>query len=129
MKRITDEERKASREEEEKEYKAKRKEQVKQNKKHFHAIVELLGMDQTFELMQHLGIDEEIFDPDEGCPVISCRHCGACGGYESNIQWKKVLGDDGKQETMMEEETELFHWDITCNLCGEHWRAYLHSEL
>lgn len=123
---MNEEQRKKEREEEEKLIKAERRKQDELNKKHFHAIVELLGMDQTFELMQHLGVDDEVFDPDEGCPVISCQHCGACGGHEPNITWKKVLDANGKQETVIDDEIELFHWDITCNLCGEHWRAHLH---
>lgn len=111
----------------EKQRKLELQDALKKNQKRFHAIVDLLGKEEAVELMEHLRVDEDIFDIDADCGVRSCRHCGACGGsgYEV-VEWKEIKDEKGKQKKIIEDETELLLWEITCGLCGEQWQEYLY---
>ena len=102
------------------------KERTERVQKTFHAIVELLGMENTVELLEHLTVDEEIFDVDAGCGAHSCRHCGACGGssYEK-IEWTDIEDKNGKHLSREEDDTIEHLFGVECLLCGEKYEIWL----
>lgn len=106
--------------------KERTKELLLKNQKNFHAVAQLLGMDDTFDLMGHLAVPEYRFDPDEGCPVISCRHCGACGGNDE-LNWKEIKDENGKQLVELADELSprKLKWEIDCGICGEKWEEFV----
>jgi hypothetical protein len=107
-------------------WKKKRMEELKDNQKRVHGLVSLLGQDIFHKLAEHLGSDEENFDPDEKCGSRSCRHCGACGSMD-RIDFIEVKDPfTGEQATQNDlDEVILKKWKISCNICGETWEEFL----
>lgn len=111
--------------------------ELKANQNSVHAIVTLLGKNkwQVKSLMEHLGVDDDKFDPDASCGSVSCRHCGACSG--DGMEWltlNKMVDDDGhymkKGRVAMEDRsTDEYMYQISCHVCGEFWEQYLRDEV
>lgn len=105
------------------------KKRLLQNQKIFKALAILIGKDELYELTQFLGVSEELFDPDEGCDVISCPICGACGSSDA-LEWNEGRDVNGKQLTKEEEDEmsegliTLYLWQVTCRFCGNDWSNY-----